>query len=334
LLNKVGVTVNIANNGKESIEMITEKDYDAVLMDLQMPVMGGIEATQVIRRIPEYADLPIIAMTANAMQGDAKKCIEAGMNAHLAKPIEPEVMYRELCRWIQPSIDIDVDLLSTEKTVDPVLQEFRLIDGRCLDVTLGLRRVAQDAVLYRKILNKFYHSQADIVARIAQSHQSGDNETACREAHTLKGVAGNIGAQPLAEAAEKLEKYISANNSDVAGFLDLLKHVESKHAIVQKTLATFCETPKHSACETNNLDIAVVYPLIQQMNALLLEDDGEAVDILDELTVLLPAGLVDEAMRKLKTSLDQYDFHAAMTHLNAIADMCLLEQEKNGGLEL
>jgi len=330
LLNKVGVLVDIANNGKEGIQMITEKDYDAVLMDLQMPVMGGLEATKAIRRLPQYAALPIIAMTANAMQGDAEQCIHAGMNAHLAKPIEPNVLYQELCRWIERTVDTQPKLIKAIN--DPLPDDMIRMQGQGIDVKLGLRRVAQDVVLYRKILNKFHQSQADAVSRIAISYQSDDLSTARREAHTLKGVAANIGAQGLSEAAAKLEQYIVDNQQNASVFCNLLKHVESEHAMVQNTLAAFCTVPKDATAENKPLDIEVVYPLIQQMNALLLEDDGEAVDILDELVLLLPAGLVDAPLQKLKSSLDQYDFHGAMTHLNSIADICLLEQEKNEGV--
>ncbi len=329
LLNKVGVLVDIANNGKEGLQMVTEKDYDTVLMDLQMPVMGGLEATKAIRRLPQYADLPIIAMTANAMQGDAEKCMDAGMNAHLAKPIDPDVMYQEICRWVQRPVDTESVLIKEINNTLP--DDMMRIEGQGIDVKLGLRRVAQDVVLYRKILNKFHQSQADAVSRIADSYESDNQATARREVHTLKGVAANIGAQGLSEAAAKLEQYIIENDQDRSVFCNLLNHVKSEHAIVHNTLVKFCSAAKDVASQSKTLDIKMVYPLIQQMNALLLEDDGEAVDILDELVLLLPAGLVDKPLQKLKSTLDQYDFHAAMTHLNSIADICLLEQEKNGG---
>ncbi len=102
ILQQAGLVVRIANNGKEAVEMVKAGKFDVVLMDIQMPVMGGFEATQEIRRDERFKDLPIIAMTAHAMAGDREKSIEAGMNDHVTKPIDPDQLISALVKWIKP----------------------------------------------------------------------------------------------------------------------------------------------------------------------------------------------------------------------------------------
>lgn len=327
LLNKVGIVVELANHGGEAVQKVSERSFDAVLMDLQMPVMGGMEATKIIRE-QQHATVPIIAMTANAMAGDAEACLAAGMNAHLAKPIEPEVMYRELCRWISPKSSpagtIEASALVVQSHVaDPLAN----ITPDCLDVKSGLQRVANDDTLYRKVLEKFYHNQT--ISRLDDAEQANDTVLMQLEVHTLKGVAANIGAKTLADVAAKLEHEL-ANANDVAHRQVLLEQLKSCFARLKEQLnPLFMTSVDASTAEPFTLDITRVLPLIQRMHALLLEDDGEAVDVLDDLMELLPTGLVDDDLHQLKSTLDHYDFPTAITHLNAITDACLLIQEKD-----
>lgn len=328
LLNKVGIVVEIANHGGEAVQKVSEHHYDAVLMDRQMPVMGGIEATKLIRE-QQHATVPIIAMTANAMSGDADLCLAAGMNAHLAKPIEPEVMYRELCRWIKakssPALSSDNSAVAPASLVE---DPFADIEATCLDVKSGWQRVANDHTLYRKVLEKFYHNQT--MSRLDNAQATDDTALMRLEVHTLKGVAANIGAKTLADVAAKLERELTDGN-DIAYRQQLLEQLRSCFSRLKEELDPLMTAQEAASAEAQpvTLDITCVLPLIQRMHALLLEDDGEAVDVLDDLMELLPTGLVDDELHQLKSTLDHYDFPTAITHLNAITDVCLLTQEKD-----
>jgi len=203
ILEQVGCYVTIANDGKEAVEKVAQSEFDCVLMDIQMPVMDGYTATRIIRKDAQFSDLPIIAMTANAMEEDRKQAAESGMNDHVAKPIDVKQLFDVLVNWInipeerRPEKITDNTNVSTGSIIIPEL------DG--IDTETGLNRVGGNTKLYLKILNKFRISQADAIERIQTAFDAGDNETSKREAHTLKGLAGNIGAEALQQAAQAVE---------------------------------------------------------------------------------------------------------------------------------
>ena len=200
ILGNAGMRIDIASNGKEALEQISKTDYDGVLMDCQMPVMDGFEATRNIRADGRFDALPVIAMTANAMAGDREKCIECGMNDHIAKPIDVGQLFSTLARWVKPSNPSanTAGANQTQQTLD-----IPRVAG--LDTAEALARVGGDAGLLRKMLAWFRESQADSIADIRNAFEAGDRITAERLAHTLKGLSGNIGATELFKASGKLE---------------------------------------------------------------------------------------------------------------------------------
>ena len=155
LLEDGGFTVHIANHGQEAVDMITKNTYDIVLMDMQMPVMDGVTATIEIRKIEKNKDLPIVAMTANAMQQDREKCTDAGMNDHVAKPIDPDELFRALLKWIKPKQNMtsfETIFLPEKKENIKKDDDLPVVDG--LDVELGLKRVIGKKPLYFNMLRK------------------------------------------------------------------------------------------------------------------------------------------------------------------------------------
>jgi two-component system, sensor histidine kinase and response regulator len=213
LLEGVGVSVDVANNGREAVEKLLasagDLPYDAVLMDLQMPEMDGYQATARVRAEPRLAELPIVAMTAHAMTEERDRCLAAGMNAHITKPIDPELLYRTLMQFYRPGQAV----AASAKTVDHPPSPDAPFDVAGLDVGDGLRRVAGNAKLYRSLLRQFVEQQADAVSRISASVEQQDFALAERLTHTLKGVSGNLGARTTNEMAAELE--ISLRNRDV-----------------------------------------------------------------------------------------------------------------------
>jgi len=212
LLGRAGIVVTVAENGKEALEVLSAERFDAVLMDCQMPVMDGYAATRALREQPQWRDLPVIAMTANAMVGDREKALEAGMNDHIAKPIKVDEMFATLARHVRRPDTADADEASGR---------FHGIDSR-----LGLAGVMGNERLYRRLLTMFRDREANFAARFRDTWASGDMIAATRLAHDLKSTSGTLGAQAVSEAAEALELACAngAASSDVQLRLSALTH--------------------------------------------------------------------------------------------------------------
>ncbi|MBT9487655.1 MAG: response regulator [Rubrivivax sp.] len=189
LLNRAGIVVSIAGDGREALNILESEHFDAVLMDCQMPVMDGYQATRELRRRPALKDLPVIAMTANALAGDREKVLGAGMNDHVAKPIRVDELFAALARWVQGSSPAPSPAASPPT----------------LDERAGLASAIGDEALYRRLLRMFLQRESDFAARFRSACAAGDRDTARRFAHDLKSVAGTLGMPALQQAAAGLE---------------------------------------------------------------------------------------------------------------------------------
>lgn len=200
LLRGKEIEVDWADNGQRALDMVAAHAYDGVLMDCQMPIMDGCTASQAIRE-RDGADIPIIAMTANVMAGDRRKALDAGVNDHVAKPIDVDAMFITLARWIHPRATTRV-----QKEPTPVTREKN--DGLPqlpgIDVSAGLKVAAGNVALYRRLLNRFRDEYAGFAEVFTAARQSGEGD-AVRAAHTLKGVAANLGIEDLRQRALALE---------------------------------------------------------------------------------------------------------------------------------
>ena len=203
ILEDVGLQVSTAADGAQAVAMVRALRYDLVLMDMQMPVMDGLEATRAIRALADHGNLPIVAMTANAMAQDRQRCLDAGMNDFVAKPIEPDRLFDVLRQWLRP---LAAALPASGQA--PSGAEWAGIEG--LDAVAGLRRVRGKAEAYRAMLARFVDGQRDAVQRLELALQSGETALAERIAHTLKGVAANLGASAVQAQAGELEMAIRA----------------------------------------------------------------------------------------------------------------------------
>lgn len=204
LLRKMGLHVTVANNGREAVERVEREPFDIVLMDLQMPVMDGFEATRIIRTAPEGKSLPIVAMTAAVFDSDRQAAIETGMNDHVGKPIDAQVLLGCLLRWIPPRNGVKED--SADDVVgSPSSPPLVPLDMDGFDVAAAQQRLSDDGGLLLKLMRRFLSDHTDWKQRFAETVASGDRETAHRMAHTLKGAAGIIGADRLRQHAAGLE---------------------------------------------------------------------------------------------------------------------------------
>jgi CheY-like chemotaxis protein len=238
LLGDAGLVVDVAQNGEEALKMVNSARYDLVLMDMQMPVMDGVMATQAIRRMTRLRNLPIVAMTANARAEDRRSCLDAGMNDFLSKPIDPELLWAMMRKWIKPR-DTALDTLpgvalNFSFDLSPeVARELAMTTTRPaqtsppppradedlpysivgVDVKTGLSRMMGKKPLYLTMLRKYLEGQSGCAILIKNALAAGDLATAQRAAHTLKGVSGTIGATDIPRLADAVENAIRAEQA-------------------------------------------------------------------------------------------------------------------------
>ncbi len=217
ILERAGARITVAENGKNALECLSASAFDAVLMDVQMPVMDGFEATAAIRQTPAWKDLPVIAMTAHAMAGDREKGLAAGMSDYVTKPIDPELLVRTLAKWAgseQPAAKMPPATPAAAPVFAALPETLAGIDTKA-----GLLRVGGNQALYRDLLVKFRTSYHAAASELRRALADGALDDARRLAHTIKGVAGNVGAARLSETAGNLETAIVNNGADVSSAL-------------------------------------------------------------------------------------------------------------------
>ena len=318
ILNDAGIRVDIASNGAIALAKIEENAYDGVLMDCQMPVMDGYQATRKLRQDPRYSNLPVIAMTANAMVGDKEKCLDAGMNDFIAKPIDVAQLFGTLARWIAPATPQAMTAVAAQPEA-----ELPVIAG--LKMTEAMRRVGGNAALMRKLLDRFVETQFDAMQRIVAAIENNQLETAIREAHTLKGLAGNIGAGGLADSAARVEHLLSLGSHDglpqaLAACTLVLDELVPKIVLAMQSRGNAAEAGGAAGAQVAPVDRAHLEAGLRELSQLLLQDDAQAVKHLDGIgPVLVAAGQAEHA-RQLKRMLGQYDFEGALAQLGEVAD--------------
>lgn len=205
LLTQAQLQVDTAENGEIALLKLKQNTYDCVLMDVQMPKMDGYETTRNLRRLPECSDLPVIAMTANVMSVDRQKCQQAGMDDFIGKPILPETLYSVLIKWIK-----------IQPPQNPLLSdspELPFMYG--IDNAVGLEHTAGDKKVYRKILQKFAENHTGSMREITQALEEDNTSVVYQQVHTLKGLAGSLGALSLHNHLQRLEESLAETNSNV-----------------------------------------------------------------------------------------------------------------------
>ncbi len=315
--------------------MAREGEYDVVLMDMQMPVMGGIEATRAIRSDPRLRHLPIIAMTANAMSSDREACLQAGMNDHVAKPIDPDQLFAALGRWIKPRVRAGaqangdgasaadaVAAKSPDISATASDNEMPLIDG--IDTRSALKRTGGNRKRYEALLQKFADSQRGTVDQIRAALSGGDVAAAERAAHSLKGAAGNLGAAALAEAAATAETAIKSGQ-------DVETAIESLGQCLDRAVKAI-RAALPAAVSTNGTGQATADPVavaasLSRLKKLLENDDGEAAEFILDARPNLSGMLTETEIDTLAGLVGDFDFEAALKCLAAIATRLALNLE-------
>ncbi|MBF0369439.1 MAG: response regulator [Magnetococcales bacterium] len=311
LLELAQLIVTVAENGRIGVEKVRAEAFDVVLMDMQMPVMDGYAATREIRQDPAFADLPIIAMTANAMAGDREKCLAAGMNDHVAKPIDPKEMYGSLAKWVKPGkreVSLELQQRLAESAAEAKSDQPPLnLPG--FDVKKALERMGGNTKAFRKTLGKVVEAESDAMERILQSLDAGDREGAVRGAHTLKGVAGNIGATALQAVAGELEAVLKNDpGSPPEGLMVLTgQRLGEAMSTIQATLQSGGAVSKKSA----TVDRAAVQSLLATLQEQIDNFDSAAGETCDNLADQLQGSPLLRHATDLGKALNGYEFDQA-----------------------
>ena len=313
LLTGAGMTVVVATNGQEALERLDEEAFDGVLMDIQLPVMDGYAATRRLREQDRFRDLPIIAMTANVMTGDRERCLQAGMNDHIAKPIDVHEMFRTMARWIHPAHAVTLPV----PPASSVLTAGTWPSLAGVDTVAGLRVAGGDEALYRRLLERFRQSEGVFISRLREVLDGADVEIAERYLHTLKGTAATIGAKELSAAAAALEQGLK----EAAGDALVRKRLQQLQQALERVLngldrLTAVEEP---AGPGSKMDPDRVTGLFDEFHQLLLDDDTAACDLLAPLQEALGSAADSEDWLQIVALVGDYELHQAARKLAAFA---------------
>ena len=323
LLGSAGLVVELAENGQIAVEKVQAAAYDIVLMDMQMPVMDGLSATRIIRQMPQFEHLPIVAMTANAMQSDREACRAAGLDDHVAKPIEPRELFQVLLKWVKPreGAAAEADALgltsslpaaaSADSGSTTVLPK----DIAGLDTEVGLRRVLGKAPRYLSLLQKYVAGQSGTMAQIRQALAQGDRDTVTRLAHTIKGVSGNIGATEVQRLADALDLALRSGEplEAVAPKVDLLE--QRQQALLAAIAAQLPQQTVPPDAGSLVIDQAELTEVTQRLRHLLEDMDSEACEWIKTHSALLAAAYPDR-VQAIQEALDGFDFDVAVQQLD------------------
>jgi signal transduction histidine kinase/DNA-binding response OmpR family regulator/HPt (histidine-containing phosphotransfer) domain-containing protein len=325
LLEDAHLSIDEAENGAIAVQRLSKSDYDLILMDMQMPVMDGIAATKAIRSNPHFASLPIIAMTANAMGRDRDMCLAAGMNDHLAKPIDPDKLYRALLQWIRPraaSATASAASACVSTSFPSIASGDLLIPG--IDTATALKRTGGNRKRYESLLQRFADSQSQVLEDIRAALAANDSPTAQRFAHSLKGASANLGANALAEVAAAAEAAIDSNQSVAPALESLARSLGLTITAIRAALPT--DSAPVNAASPNADASALVQPL-SQLKKLLETDDGDASDFLLDARPALSQFLTQAEMDSLSVHVGNFAYSDALRSVSAIAGRLALRLE-------
>ena len=318
LLEHAGFFVDIANHGREAVDMARSGSYDLVLMDVQMPELDGYEATRQIHALPGCAELPILALTSGVMDQEKQRSREAGMVDHVGKPIEIRQLYDALLRWIphgQRALPLAADSTTSEVEQDPLPLH---LEG--IDLEQGVLRTGGNRQLYRSLLTTFVETKSGSLDDLRTHLTAGDTQAAAREAHGLAGVAGNIGAAALAAAAKDLEHGLSNDDVDVISLL--LESAQSQMDTVLDSLLQLSDLPQSMPESSPSSGSGYTWEEIGVRLARLREMsegfDPAVIDLLAELSPALAVESLSEPLRALETALERFDFEAALAPLEQL----------------
>ena len=323
LLSSVGLTTMIANNGKEAIELLKPNSFDLVLMDIQMPIMDGLTATKKIREKQEeyFQKVPILAMSARAFQKDKEECFEAGMNAHIVKPIDPTVLYEEMAKFLPiASETAETQTTTTVVSSDSVqlssddkdfAARFQKIPD--FDISAGLYHANNNRTLYLRIVQGFVNDYVSKSQDLRRFMEASKYEDAARIAHTIKGLSGTIGAANVQKLGLALENSLlnkQKNFNELIAFEEALKKLVEA---LSKVLADMNSEKEDTSSKKTDPQAAEKLKGVLE-NLKLHVDACSATMCKRDLEPIKDIGFSsaqEELLKKLKNQIGDYDFTEA-----------------------
>jgi CheY-like chemotaxis protein/HPt (histidine-containing phosphotransfer) domain-containing protein len=291
VLFQAGFEVDVANNGREALEALRRREYAVVLMDVQMPVMDGYEATRRIRELEgsSQSSIPIIAITASAMKGDREKCLAAGMDDYISKPINRDELFRVLRKYLKavgPPADSGLAAGDTAEDHPP------LPDLQGIDVSEGLRRLGVSWERFSKLLLRFSGGQTEVFEELRQAVENGDRENVRLLAHSLAGAAGNISATALRKAAKDLEHAAAGDKGgDEAGLPEYSAAMEREFDVVIGSINSLASVDDRTGIKpapSSRLDLKQLLSYLQKLEPHLkrryAKESGAIIDEISRLT--------------------------------------------------
>lgn len=323
LLLALGLDVVIVNNGREAVEQLQKESFQLVFMDIQMPEMDGFQATEKIRSMPQFDKLPIVAMTAHAMRRDREKCLAAGMNDHIAKPLNPDELSVMIARWLKAKPQ-----MHNRAENQPKLDWPEQLPS--IDLNAGLSRVMQNQTLYCKLLRDFIQQQPANLQTIEQSLVANDWEQVLYLAHTMKGVAGNIGANELQESCLILEKTLKAEQFDQIGAVleQLNQHTQTLSeelsqlpGVLTGELQGGASELEVASVEMNSnesgaLSVEASSEVVQlkttQLKSMLASGDTEVIEVWQDLVSHIDKQVSQQLIGQITEKIENFDFDEAL----------------------
>jgi two-component system sensor histidine kinase/response regulator len=324
LLGRLGIELEIATSGAEALEMVRAKPYAAVLMDIQMPEMDGLEATRQIRQDPALQRMPIIAMTANAMKADVDRALAAGMNDFLSKPIEQSALVASLRRWLPP-VTIDKPAETTTRSIlEPVPDgpaALPVLEG--IDLAGTIRRLGIPFDRLRPVLLRFSTDQRKTVEDLRAAVEAGNSQEARRQAHALAGAAGNLGADRLREAAQSLERAAAASSP---GWTGLFQEIADLSRIVFDSIDTLrgdTSAPRPANVPVPRPPSDASAGCLKRLEAALSSNDfSGSLDLLRELKGTTFNQSNSEDLSRLEEMINGYEYEQAADFVNRLIENC------------
>ena len=313
LLAHMGVSVSIAENGMQALSYLQDKDCDLVLMDIQMPVMDGLEASRRIRTQARFEKLPVIAMTAAALVADREACLAAGMNAHIAKPIDPNALLGALLEWIPARNNPQVPVQEPASDSFAISQAPNIAG---IDSEQALFRLSGNRDLFHSLLKKVSTDFSTTLEIVREYFLSGQTEQAVRQLHSLRGVLGNIAATYVHELASRAETAVK-ENSDIEQIhrrLDILEtELQKLFDAIRDYLNNF---NTHEPEESNDTPMPIDQSTMDKLVTALAEHDLAAVDYFKVLRAALSANYGKAFATKLAAAIEDLDFVSATEMLS------------------
>ncbi|WON78090.1 CHASE domain-containing protein [Serratia sp. UGAL515B_01] len=332
LLEDEGAIVQIANHGQEAIDILqaTPKSFDVVLMDLQMPVMDGLSATQYIRNSLKLVDLPIIAMTANAMASDREDCLAAGMNDHVGKPFELKNLIRVIRKYSNQS---DIVIATNQVHSSGLPEEWKKTAAAAgIELESALNRLEGDIALYQKMASLFVAELGDFPEQIDAFVEQSDWLAASRMLHTIRGLSAQFGAIHLSQIAAEGEKLLNSAPLPMPEVIDsLLSKIKDQVQSVRAGMITLSQNMQGNAISTQSVKAKDTQSIASALNALILllqNSDMTALEVIDQLQMTLGHQFSKE-LTPLSHAINRLDFASAIQIAQALQGSTSIQRDKN-----